>query len=43
MAKILSDERVIEYTNEFKLKVVELKQGLNITVLELAEVLDFIQ
>lgn len=39
MAKILCDERVVEYTKEFKVKVVELTEGLNVQAIEIAEVL----
>ncbi len=39
MAKILCEERVVEYTKEFKVKVVELTEGLNVQVVEIADIL----
>lgn len=39
MAKILSKERVIEYSVEFKLKVVELTDGLDVKAVQIAEIL----
>ncbi len=39
MAKILSEERVIEYTVEFKVKVVELTEQLDVKAIDIAEVL----
>ena len=39
MAKILCEERVVEYTKEFKVKVVELTEGLNVKVIEIADIL----
>lgn len=39
MAKILSKERVIEYSVEFKQKVVELTESLDIKAVEIATVL----
>ena len=40
MARILCDERVVEYTTEFKSKVVELTQGLNVQAIDIAQILD---
>lgn len=39
MAKINCKERVIEYTKEFKVKVVELTQGLKVNSTEIADIL----
>ena len=39
MAKILSEERVIEYTLEFKVKVVELTEKLDVKAIDIAEIL----
>lgn len=39
MAKILCEERVVEYTKEFKVKVVELTQGLNVQAIDIAQIL----
>lgn len=39
MAKILCEERVVEYTKEFKVKVVELTEGLDVQVVEIADIL----
>jgi transposase len=39
MAKILSQERVIEYTVEFKQKVVELTDKLDVNAVDIANVL----
>jgi len=39
MAKILCKERVVEYTNEFKVKVVELTHGLNVRANDIADIL----
>ena len=39
MAKILCEERVVEYTTEFKAKVVELTIGLNANTLDIAYIL----
>ena len=39
MAKIICEERVVEYTNEFKVKVVELTQGLNVEAIDIANIL----
>jgi len=39
MAKILCEERVVEYTIEFKAKVVELTQGLNVQTIDIANIL----
>lgn len=39
MAKILSDERVIEYSVEYKVNVVRLTNELNVKAIEIAEVL----
>ena len=40
MAKILCEERVVEYTKEFKFKVVELTERLPVTTAEISEVFD---
>lgn len=40
MAKIRCKERVVEYTNEFKVKVVELTQRLNVQAIDIANILD---
>ena len=40
MAKIHCKERVVEYTNEFKVKVVELTQGLDVQATEIASILN---
>jgi transposase len=40
MAKILCEERVVEDTKEFKIKVVELTQGLSVKAIDIAEILD---
>lgn len=39
MAKILSEERIVEYSVEYKLKVVELTNALDVTAVEIANVL----
>lgn len=39
MAKILSEERVVEYSTEFKVKVVELTEQLEETTTTIAEVM----
>jgi len=39
MAKILSDQRVVEYSVEFKLKVIDLTEKLNVTSVQIAEAL----
>jgi len=39
MAKILSETRVIEYTVDFKLKVVELTDKLDVSTAQIAQVL----
>ena len=39
MAKILCEERVVEYTKEFKVKVVELTEGLDVQAIEIADIL----
>lgn len=39
MAKILCEERVVEYTKEFKVKVVELTQGLDVQAIDVASIL----
>lgn len=39
MARILCNERVVEYTIEFKAKVVELTQGLNVQAIDIANIL----
>jgi len=39
MAKIVSDERVLEYSSEFKVNVVELTEKLNVSAKEIADVL----
>lgn len=38
MAKILSETRVIEYTVDFKLKVVELTDKLDVSTAQVAQV-----
>ncbi len=40
MPKILTEKRVLEYSNEFKCKVVELTEGLNVKVLDIAKILE---
>ena len=40
MAKILSTERVIEYSVEFKVKVVELTLQLECDITQIASILD---
>lgn len=40
MAKIICKERVIEYTKEFKVKVVELTQKLNVKSTTIADILE---
>jgi len=40
MAKILSDERVVEYSTEFKVRVVELTNQLEVKATTIAEILD---
>lgn len=39
MAKIMSEERVVEYAPEFKIKVVELTQRVSVSTLKIAEAL----
>lgn len=39
MAKILSDERVVEYSTEFKVRVVKLTQELDVTATTIAEIM----
>jgi transposase len=39
MAKILSEERVVEYSTEFKVKVVELTNQLEVKATTIAEIL----
>ena len=39
MAKILCEERVVEYTKEFKVKVVELTEGLDVQAIDIAGIL----
>lgn len=39
MAKILSDQRVVEYSVEFKLKVIDLTEKLSVTSVQIAEAL----
>ncbi len=39
MAKILCEERVVEYTKEFKVKVVELTEGLDVKAIDIASIL----
>ena len=39
MARILCEERVVEYTKEFKVKVVELTNGLNIRAVDIADII----
>ena len=39
MARILCEERVVEYTIEFISKVVELTQGLNVQAIDIANIL----
>lgn len=40
MAKILSEKRVIEYSVEYKLKVIALTERLDVKTTEIADVLD---
>lgn len=40
MAKILCEKRVLEYSKEFKSKVVELTDGLDVNATEIASILD---
>lgn len=37
MAKILSDQRVVEYSVEFKLKVIALTEQLSVTAVQIAD------
>ncbi len=39
MAKIISEERVLEYSKEFKVKIVELTHKLNVNAADIAEVM----
>jgi len=39
MAKILSEERVLEYSNEFKVTIVELTEHLDVQTAQVATVL----
>lgn len=39
MARILCEERVVEYTKEFKVKVVELTNGLDIKAIDIADII----
>jgi transposase len=39
LAKILSDQRVVEYSVEFKIKVIDLTERLNVTAVQIAEAL----
>ena len=39
MARILCEERVIEFTKEFKVKVVELTEGLDVKVINTPDTL----
>lgn len=39
MAKILSEKRVVEYSVEYKLKVIELTEKLDVKAVQVAEVL----
>jgi len=39
MAKIVSEERVLEYSKEFKVKIVELSQKLDVKTADIAEVM----
>lgn len=39
MAKILSEERVVEYSTEFKVRVVELTDQLDVTATTIAEIM----
>jgi len=39
MAKILNEKRVIEYEKEYKVKVVELTEGLDVKAIEVAAIL----
>jgi len=39
MAKILSEERVVEYSTEFKVRVVELTDQLDVKVTTIAEIM----
>jgi len=39
MARILSDQRVVEYSVEFKLKVIDLTEKLSATAVQIAEAL----
>lgn len=40
MARILSEKRVIEYSVEYKLKVIELTEKLDVKAVQIAEVLN---
>ena len=40
MAKIISEERVLEYSKDFKVKIVELTHKLDVKTTDIAEVLD---
>ena len=39
MAKILSEQRVVEYSVEFKLKVIDLTEKLDVKAIQIAEAL----
>jgi transposase len=39
MAKILSNERVVEYSTEFKVRVVKLTESLDVTTADIAEIM----
>lgn len=40
MAKILSSERVVEYSTEFKIRVVKLTESLDVTTATIADIID---
>jgi len=39
MAKILSNERIVEYSTEFKVRVVKLTESLDVTTADIAEIM----
>lgn len=41
MAKILNDERIVEYSCEIKVRVVKLTEALEVTTGTLAEIMGF--
>ena len=39
MAKILSDERIVDYSTEYKVRVVKLTEALDMTTATIAEIM----